>query len=173
MSGGGAGLSSAFDALYQTYAHKVFAYLAAGFGPDVAEDLIQQTFVQIWQYLARQCDWAPRSWPAWVFGVARNVRNDHLRATRHRFAALPFDDAILAKQSSPAREWEEQMAVRTAWRRLRDADQELLLYKAIGLNSSEVGRILDLSASAVRSRLQQARKRFRQELIECGVETDA
>ncbi len=166
-------LPGLFDGLYQSYARKVYVYFAAGFGPDLAEDLTQQTFVQIWRYLTRHAGWAPQSWPAWIFGVARNVRNDHLRSNRHRQADLPFDEAIAADGQDPAREMEEQLAVRTAWQRLSRPDQELLLYKAVGLDSKEMGQILDVSASAVRSRIQQARKRFRHELAECGVETDA
>ena len=57
--------------------------------------------------------------------------------------------------------------------RLLPEDQELLLYKMIGMNSDETGNILGLSASAVRSRMQRARERFRALLEENGVETDA
>lgn len=164
---------SRFNGIYEQFARKVYAYFATGFGPDMAEDLTQQTFVQVWRFLDLHPDWAPDSWQAWIYGVARNVRNDHLRARHHQPESLSYDDAIADCGSDTTNDWEDRLAVRTAFGRLPPQDQELLMYKTVGLDSGEVGSILGLSASAVRSRMQQARNRFRDRLSECGVETDA
>ncbi len=161
-----------FQTVYDRFAGRVFAYFSSGFGPDAAEDLTQQTFLNVWRYL---CGWnhpEPDSWKAWIFHAARNVRNDFLRARLARPDPVPYDDALDPDADGPSADLVEQIAVRTAFRRLRPEDQDLLLYRANGLNSKEIGSILGRSASAVRSRMQQARDRFRAELADCGVCTD-
>jgi DNA-directed RNA polymerase specialized sigma24 family protein len=43
---------SRFNGIYEQFARKVYAYFSSGFGPDVAEDLSQQTFLMsgaIWK----------------------------------------------------------------------------------------------------------------------------
>jgi|LSQX01.3.fsa_nt_gb RNA polymerase sigma-70 factor (ECF subfamily) len=164
---------SRFNGIYDQFARKVFAYFSSGFGPDVAEDLSQQTFLNVWRHLEGNPWMAPDSWAAWIFRVARNVRNDHLRAKGYRQPPLPYEDALVGTTEDRSDVLEQQIAIRTAFVRLLPEDQELLLYKTIGMNSDETGNILGLSASAVRSRMQRARERFRALLEENGVETDA
>ena len=164
---------SRFNGIYDQFARKVYAYFSSGFGPDVAEDLTQQTFLNVWRHLEGNPRMAPDSWATWIFRVAHNVRNDHLRARGYRQPPLPYEDAIATATEGGTDDLEERIAIRTAFARLLPVEQELLLYKTIGMNSEEIGQILGLSASAVRSRMQKARERFRLLLEENGVETDA
>lgn len=162
-----------FNGIYEQFARKVYAYFSSGFGPDVAEDLSQQTFLNVWRHLESNPRVAPDSWAAWIFHIAHNVRNDHLRARGYRQPLLPYEDTVATDTENGADDLENQIAIRSAFSRLLPEEQELLLYKTIGMNSEETGNILGLSASAVRSRMQRTRERFRLLLHENGVETDA
>jgi RNA polymerase sigma factor (sigma-70 family) len=59
-----------------------------------------------------------------------------------------------------------------AFDRLEDQQKDLLLLKYQGLTSMEIGNILGLSASAVRSRLQKAREALAGFLKDCGVDVE-
>ena len=67
---------------------------------------------------------------------------------------------------------EDSLAVRTAFAQLPQKFRDLLLLRTLGLNSSEIGRVLGHSASAVRSQMQNARSAFRRHLHENGVMTN-
>jgi RNA polymerase sigma-70 factor (ECF subfamily) len=161
-----------FNEIYAQWAGKVFAYFSVGFGPDNAEDLAQQTFLNVWKYLNGYRFVEPDSWRAWIFHTARNVRNDFLRSRMGQPTMVEFDETLEVDDGKPPDDLMESICVKTAWRRLRQEDQDLLMYKEMGLTSSEVGDLLDLSGSAVRSRMQHARERFRQALEDCGVNVD-
>ncbi|MBW2465255.1 MAG: sigma-70 family RNA polymerase sigma factor, partial [Deltaproteobacteria bacterium] len=75
----------AFDAIYDRYRPRVFAFLGRLSGDRVlAEDLLQETFVRLARR-APDLDAATRLRP-WLFTVARNLFLDH-----RRWVILDFD----------------------------------------------------------------------------------
>ena len=78
------GKVEALDLLYQRYHQGLYA-LAYRIVRDhqIAEDLIQETFVRVWRHAAT---YTPRagSVRAWLFAILRNYAIDYLRKQRKR-----------------------------------------------------------------------------------------
>jgi len=77
--------------LYRSYAaHFRKFYLYQGLNTADADDIVQETFVNI----VRHCDTFKDNSPleAWLWRIARNCMNDHFRRTKAR-PVLNFDDA--------------------------------------------------------------------------------
>lgn len=161
-----------FDALYDALHRPVYAYFSTCFGPHAAEDLTQLTFLRVWRHLQANPVFTPDNARAWVFRIAVNCKNDWLRRKQREGTPLALPEQQPSGDPSPD-QLDEAAAVSAALGRLSDADRDLLLLKNLGLTSEELGRLLHLSASAVRSRTAAAKKRFVQTLRECGVELDA
>ena len=68
----------AFDELWGKYNKRIYYYFRRQFDEDTAEDLCQQTFMNAWKYISVYGN-NVRNNKSWLFTVARNVKNDHLR----------------------------------------------------------------------------------------------
>ena len=134
-----------FESLYKTYFSRVYSYFSLCFDPHRAQDLAQQTFLNVWKALARSKMWNGHieNERAWIFRIAVNVKNDELRKKQRRPPTQELIETLSDSQSS-----QENM----------------------GLTSREIAEVLRISASAVRSRISGARERFSQILIKKGVE---
>lgn len=76
---------TAFGKLFSHFAPRLKSWLIrTGSSPDSADDLVQDTFVQLWRK-AEQFDPGRARVAAWLFTIARNVRID-----RHRGAAMAW-----------------------------------------------------------------------------------
>jgi len=163
----------AFDAIYDRYRPRVFAFLARLTGDRIlAEDLLQETFVRLAKR-ARSLDPETRLRP-WLFTVARNLFIDHRRRVlldfdRLRDLALwpsrarrvedtPFD---LTQASETERRIEAALlSLPTKYR------EALLLVGVEGLTPNEAAGVLDVRPEALRQRLSRARGLLRDMLEE-------
>ena len=130
--------------------------------PEDAADALAETFLVAW----RQLDAVPRGREAryWLLGVARrvvaNARRGELR--RDRLADRLRDHLRTAPRTGTEAHVDE---VQAALAQLGDDDRELLtLVTWEGLTPTEAGRVLGISAGAVRVRLHRARARLRRVL---------
>ena len=161
----------AFAGLFQWFAPRVKRYMQRlGADPDTAEDLAQETLVQVWRKAAQYDPARPPS--AWVFTVARNLRIDRLRRQR-------LFEVELTEEADAEDEFGDGHQ-RTLER--LDAGRLLELVRALpaeqvqvvrlayfeGLSHAEVGRTLDVPLGTVKSRLRLALAKLRSAL---GVET--
>jgi RNA polymerase sigma-70 factor, ECF subfamily len=152
-----------FARLYADYSRDVLAYaLPRSAGSDDAADVVAETFLVAWR---RARDIPPGAEARlWLLGVARRVLANQRRGNgrRTRLAERLQDelpDAVVAQPSASDR------AVLRALERLSEDDRELLLLAGWEeLNSSQIARVLGISAVAVRTRLHRARRRLRAEL---------
>lgn len=72
----------AFAALFKHFAPRVKSFLLrSGTGPELAEELAQETMVALWRK-ARLFDPQRAAVSTWIFRIARNLRIDHHRRTR-------------------------------------------------------------------------------------------
>jgi RNA polymerase sigma-70 factor (ECF subfamily) len=156
-----------FDKLYNDFSKRVYAYHSACVGSDNAADLTQQTFLNIWRSI-NGIHTEPDSYQAWVFRIAVNVKNDFLRKKQRNPMPLEYNEE-LDNELKQDDYMTETLMVKTALSHLSDSQLEVLLLNNMGLDSEETGKILQLSASAVRSRLVKARCEFRKKLQNCGV----
>ena len=164
------GARQEFDRVFGLYFKNVYAYFSLCFSPDTAEDCTQQVFLNVWRALAAPSARKPDNWKAWIFRLAVNVKNDFLRKkyTMPRMDAL--EEESLREYAEP--DMARQVAVEQSFSQLTVAERELLLLKSNGFTSAEIGELLNLSASTVRSRLSAARGRLKKYLAENGVIVD-
>ena len=152
---------AAFDAIYDRYRPRVFAFLARLSGDRMrAEDLMQETFVKL---ATKARDLAPdtRLRP-WLFTVARNLFID-----QRRRALLDFDrlrDLALwptTHSESPfhlAEANETQRRLEAALPNLPTKYREAVLLVAVeGFSPTEAAGMLDLKPEVLRKRLSRGR----------------
>ena len=161
----------ALAGLFQWFAPRVKRYMQRlGADPDTAEDLAQETLVQVWRKAAQYDPARPPS--AWVFTVARNLRIDRLR--RQRLFEVELTEEADAEDEfgdGHQRTLERLDAGRlTELVRALPAEQVQVVRLAYfeGLSHAEVGRVLDVPLGTVKSRLRLALAKLRSAL---GVET--
>ena len=153
-----------FRVFYAAHLEALLAYaLRRVDQPADAAAVVADTFLVAW----RRRDALPPGDEArlWLYGVARKALANHRRGDRRRerlgmrlrerLAQLPPRD--------PAGEGTERAAVQAAMRRLSESDRELLALSAWeALTPKEIGEVLKLPATTVRTRLSRARSRLRE-----------
>lgn len=155
----------AFAQLFQWLAPRVKRYMQRlGADPDLAEDLAQETLVQVWRKAA-QYDPTKAAPSAWVFTIARNLRVDRLR--RQRLYEVELTDEADAEDELG--DGHQRSLDRLDAGRLKDLVaalpieqiQVVRLAYFEGLSHTEVGRALEVPLGTVKSRLRLALARLR------------
>jgi RNA polymerase sigma-70 factor (ECF subfamily) len=159
----------AFRMIYERHAPAVFRFLRDQLGNESsADEATQETFVRAHRKLAtirEQDKLAP-----WLFGIARNVFLEQLRARRG--APVPETDEILERAEAPApspealllgREADEVFAA--ALTRLpEERKAALLLLMDHGLSYDEIADVMGWSLPKVKVEIHRARLKLRAEL---------
>lgn len=169
--------SSAGDALaFEQLVHRwegpvarVLARLSTN-GSDV-EDLCQETFLRV---LRAQTRYRPRwAFSTWLFSIALNVARDAARR-RRREAQRIVEAPLRASPAGPPenaarRELAEHVAA--ALDQLAPELREVLVLKHFGeLTFAQLGELLGLPQSTVKSRTRKALERLRRELKQRGID---
>lgn len=149
-----------FGEIYEKYYKKIFRYFRRDFSFDDAEDLTQQTFLQLWGWLPRAD--SVRSGGALIYSIARNVRADRYRNTVFMLETAAIYDFVEVPDSSSRI---DEVETRIALDVLSVKERELLLMKTRGYTSEEIGKEFGISASAARTRLQKIRKKLAAKLV--------
>ena len=146
-------------ALAETYTNcaKYMAVFARhnGFSKDVAEDIVQDAFLQAIQkpeeFLA--CE----NRVAWMFEILRNYMGHYFRDAKYLRRLQQDLEPLFSSMT------EDQLAVLTLYKGMMDDGDLELLYKAIleGRSYEELAVEFNLKEPALRKRIQRARDRFR------------
>lgn len=156
-----------FEELWCKYYRTVFRYFRHDFDEHTAEDLCQQTYLNAWRYISDYVNVGVRQNKAWLFTVARNVKNDHLRNIKLR--RMDYNYNCLYETDIPVENSiEESIDVQRAFERLTEEERQLLSM-AQYLTSREIGSVLGISGSAVRNRIQKAKQNLRTILKDCDI----
>ena len=137
---------------------------------DVADDLLQETFIRIHKGLDGLAD-ADRL-PAWVFRIARNLLTDHYRS-QGRQPALGTVDTVADELPAAADDPENMNELVTGWlpaviRDLPDTYREALeAYELRGLPQQAIADRLGISLSGAKSRVQRGRTMLKEALARC------
>jgi RNA polymerase sigma-70 factor, ECF subfamily len=152
-----------FDALYREQYRVVHAYLLGQCGQaEVATDLLQETFLRVWKHIAEVRQVPAERRRFYLLGVARNLMLDERRkrTVRERYLANLSDEP--PQNSDPAGvviARETATAVDNAIRDLPpDLRTVLSLTTLAEMNSTEIGKLLEIPAGTVRYRLLRARR---------------
>jgi RNA polymerase sigma-70 factor, ECF subfamily len=152
--------------LFQQYYDPVAAYIFCLVDDwEVAHDLAQETFLQLFQTRARLA--AVENPRAWVYRIATHLALNKLKRAR-RFAWLPWsavDGKPQFEWRDPAEETRQRDLIERALAALAPRYRApLLLYAHYGLHIKEIAEALALTEGAVKVQLHRAREQFRQAL---------
>ena len=145
-----AGDADALAALCEQFYPRVLKYMHYRVNPDAAEDLTAEVLLRVVRSIGKQNG----LFVAWLFRIAANVVNDHLRSRRSRQEAPMNEHALNTPASSPdpAGVVMRQHDIRKAIARLTGDQQELVTLKFIeGLTNAEIGEITNRTPEAVRA----------------------
>ncbi len=148
-----------FEAIYLATARPLLAYLLGVTGRrDVADDLLQETFVR---FLARQqTTRQPAAMPdddsrRYLFRIATNLLRDRWR--RHDAAPEPTPDHPPAEQSTTP-SLETRLDIHRAMATLKPRERELLWLAYVeGMSHAEIAAVTGLGALSIRLLLFRAR----------------
>lgn len=148
-----------FESVYDALISDIYAYFNICFGAEAAEDLTQEIFLRVWR--AIDAEKSPDNWRAWAFRCAVNLKNDYLRRA---YLARGAQEHLVKNAEPSASDDMQSLSVRLAFDALDRDTRELLTLKNFGFKSEEIGALLGVSASAVRTRLQKAKRVFAEKL---------
>lgn len=151
-----------FESIYDSCAHRVYAYALRHCGPDDADDVVSETFSAAW----RRIEIVPEVALPWLLVTAGNVIRNRRRADIRR-STLASNLANV--HESATRGADELVAERAhliaALERLSDLEREALLLVAWdGLDPRGAAEVARCAPRAFRARLARARARLAAEL---------
>jgi RNA polymerase sigma factor (sigma-70 family) len=159
-----------FAVIFDRHADEILRYAHARLGPDLAEDVVAETFLAAFSRRDRY-DTARADARPWLYGIAVRQIGRHRRAGARRLRLLrslpaepPGEDAFgRSTERVTAQALRPRLAEVLAG--LSRDDRELLLLIAwAGLSYAESAEALGVTVSAVKSRLNRVRTRTRQAL---------
>ncbi len=156
---------AAFSEIFKYFAPRLHAFAARQFGSEqIAMDIVQETMTNVWQK-AHLFQPDKGSATTWIFTIARNVRFDILRKSKHRAHDLSADDLwpILAEQETQVRGTDniEQVLliqqIEHYLERLPEAQRVIIqLLYVDGKSQQETADLLDIPLGTVKSRSRLA-----------------
>ncbi len=133
--------------------------------PQVAEDLLQETFLRIHNKLNDIAD--EQRITAWVFQIARNLIIDHYRSQARLAAAMLQDLEAPTEEEDNLNEQVEGW-LPTMIAQLPDLYREAVeLYELQGMPQQQIADTLGISLSGAKSRVQRGRERLKTLLFNC------
>ncbi len=161
-----AGELAAFDKLYGLLAPKLRGYLSSlTWNPSLAEDLLQETFLQI--HRSRRTYMPGRPVRPWAFAIARHVfLMDRRRAARRsKFESGHLDELPEIPVPPSIEQLGTRTDVRKALARLADDGREaVLLHHVWGFSFGEIGALLGIREGTAKLRAYRAINTLREML---------
>jgi len=175
-----AGDEAGFSYLAQKYHRPIIHFLFRMVrNQAIAEELAQEVFLRV--YRSRESYRAEAKFTTWLYRIATNLAVNHARDTRHERAARNVyldapdeetgttpdvaDEGLSAEQSLLRAE--RMKAIRTHVMALPERQRmAVLMHKYQGMDYREIGEVLKLSESAVKSLLFRAYQTLRDKLKE-------
>ncbi len=169
--------TEALGELYDRYAGRVYAFLLRAVEPGLAEELLQDVFVALWQK-SRLYDSAKGSFNAWFFTLIRRRLYDALprynkRRSENSLSELGVGQAVLELTDGKP-DLEEQVLrlfrdeeVRQALQHLPPEQRQIILMTYFGgLSQRELADQLKLPISTIKGRARLGLQKLRQLLPE-------
>lgn len=132
---------------------------------DDSKDLLQQVLLKLY----RHCEKLPevQNMQAWLYQITRNTLNDYFKeAARRRGTVGEAQEAMEVPEQSLHKEVTEYIRPMIALLPLKYA-KPLIMSDLEGIPQQEVADRLGLSLSGAKSRIQRAREKLREIIIEC------
>jgi RNA polymerase sigma factor (sigma-70 family) len=162
----------AYGVLVERYQESLYRY-ASGMvqDPDVAADLVQESFVSAYASLASCRD--RENFRAWIFRILRNRCTDHARSPAARGDSISRHELRLFSRDAPGDDLENaeiRRAVESALARLPENQREAFLLRHVeNLSYEEMAELLETGVSALKMRVMRARVVLQEALREAGI----
>jgi RNA polymerase sigma factor (sigma-70 family) len=155
------GSNEAFTLLMERYKDHVYRY-AYGMLGDVmeAEDVAQETFIKAYYALSKLENEA--AFGSWLTQIMSNICYD-----RHKKKKLKFSELNDQVYENKAEQQQLRLSLTEAIQKLSLEHREVILLKDVhGYSYDEISEILKIPLGTVKSRMNAARLRLRNELIQ-------
>jgi RNA polymerase sigma-70 factor, ECF subfamily len=164
-----AGDEEAFEAIFQIYERQIYGFIYRMMGnAEDANDLTQECFIRAYKALPQTT--TDLNISAWLHRIASNACLDVLRR-RQRIRWMPWEShkhehllhgKSLDEPESTALRTETQVQVQEVISRMSPRNRmALILREYEGMSCEDIGQIMGLSRSAVKSVLFRGREEFR------------
>lgn len=168
-----AGDREAFRNLYESTHEKVFYYLVRMIGRDRAEDMLTETYLQVWKSSG---NFQGRSKvTTWIISIARNIS---LKDIKKNSRYQSYEDLDLVNGANEA-SWttdneiesrDRSVVVKQAISKLGIKHQEVLdLFFFHQLSYQEISDVMDISINTVKSRIFYAKEQLQGVLGDMGI----
>ncbi|GAA3838651.1 RNA polymerase sigma factor [Sphaerisporangium flaviroseum] len=156
-----------FAALFDRYSTMLYRYISFRLGPEVAEDLVGETFLIAFRRRGSY-DVSYREARPWLFGIATKLITRYRRAEVSRYRALERQDPVQAVDGPEEAITHDltaegsRPALLHALSLLPRGDRDVLLLVAWSdMTYEEAARALGIPVGTVKSRLNRARRKVR------------
>lgn len=142
------------DKLYKDYYNQLLRYCInlSSNNPSIAEDIVQETFIRALENAHILNELTEGQCRSWLYRTAKNIFIDKIR----RIAKEPQPEIPLIEEDDLSEIMVEQLC-----NQLPGEERTLFWMRYMeGYSSAELGRILDMPPSTVRSKLSAARKKM-------------
>lgn len=154
--------------LWDRYSLRLKAFIRSRVADEAeADDVLQEVFIRVHRNLCCQPDSEWGKPEAWIYQIARNLIIDHYR---RRKESVEISETLPAEPDVP----EDDPAATLAFSLKEVVDelpepyrQALLLTEYEGLSQKELAERLGISLSGAKSRVQRARDKLRDLLLQC------
>jgi len=161
------GESQAFDILVQKYWEWAFA-IVVGLVNDfsVGQDIAQESFVNAWQKLHQLNN--PERFKQWLRRIVMNQAMMYLRQKKSTVSLEEIEESSTIYSETPEKKIIEQETVELLNKTMQALTIRhrllLELFYMDGLSQSDIGVLLEISESLVKSRLHDARTKLKEEI---------
>jgi len=165
------GDENAFASLVRKYQGQVHAFARRKIGDfQIAEDITQETFLQVYQKLETLDD--PTLFSKWLYAIVHHLCIAWFRKNRLQTEPLeeicilgietePYSRYIASEHAKIAAEAQRDL-VEKLMAKLKESDREVItLHYFEEMSSSEIGEFLGVSENTIKSRLRRARQRLK------------
>ena len=166
-----AGDENAFASLVRKYQQQVHAFTRRKIGDfQIAEDITQETFLQVYQKLETLDD--PTLFSQWLYAIANRLCIAWFRKNRFQTESLedvcilgierePYSRYIASEHAKVAAEAQRDL-VEKLLTKLKESDRKVItLHYFEEMTSSEIGEFLGVSENTIKSRIRRARQQLK------------
>jgi RNA polymerase sigma-70 factor, ECF subfamily len=166
----------AFTRLYLRHYDAIFRYCAHRlFERTTAEDITSEVFLSMVENF-QTFDGNEKQFRNWLYRIATNAVNEHIRKTARRSAILTWvwrgssnsgvDEAAAADESQ-----DNQAVIKKALRMLKPDEQAIVTMRFFeNLKTEEIAEVVGASASTVRSQLSRAMEKLRKHISSAQID---
>ncbi len=144
-------IADEFDRIYKNHYSSVFKYFVTRANINDAEDLSQQTFMRLWGWLP--CIESIKSEKAVIFKIAKYVLIDYIRLKST--TEITVDEKSINSLSD---DFFNDIELAENINNLTERCKQIVFLKNAGYNSREIGSLLGISGSTVRTYLERIKK---------------